>query len=66
MKAHEEFFEMAPPTMFSVSGGRFLASGNTARHEDVTPPIRDQVLAYCRDVLSSCQYPAGRFYPELQ
>jgi hypothetical protein len=66
MKAHEEFFEMAPPTMFSVAGGRFLASGKTSRHEDVTPVIRDQVLQYCRSVLASSQYPAGRFYPDLQ
>jgi hypothetical protein len=66
MRSHEEFFEMAPPTMFSVSGGRFLASGKSARHEDVTPGIRDQVLTYCRAVLTSSRYPAGRFYPELQ
>ena len=67
MKSHEEFFEMAPPTMFSVAGGgRFLASGKSSRHEDVTPGIRDQVLTYCRSLLVSCEYPAGRFYPELQ
>jgi hypothetical protein len=66
MKAHEEFFEMAPPTMFSVAGGRFLASGKTARHEDVTPVIRDRVLQYCRTALRSSPYPTGRFYPDLQ
>jgi hypothetical protein len=66
MKAHEEFFEMAPPTMFSVAGGRFLPSGNTARHEDVTPVIRDRVLHYCRAALRSSQYPSGRFYADLQ
>jgi hypothetical protein len=66
MKDHEEFFEMAPPTMFSVAGGRFLPSGNTARHEDVTPVIRDRVLHYCRAALRSSQYPSGRFYADLQ
>jgi hypothetical protein len=66
MKAHEEFFEMAPPTMFSVAGGRFLASGKTSRHEDVTPVIRDRVKQYCRRALASARYPAGRFYPDLQ
>jgi len=44
MKDHEEFFEMAPPTMFSVDGGEFLASGKTARHDDVTPDKRSTLV----------------------
>jgi hypothetical protein len=66
MTAHEELFEMAPPTMFSVAGGRFLASGKASRHDDVTPVIRDRVTRYCRTALAASPYPAGRFYPDLQ
>lgn len=65
MKDHEEFFEMAPPTMFSVDGGEFMASGKEKRHEDVTPAIRDRILAYSRDALAGGEYPAHRFYPDL-
>lgn len=65
MKAHEEFFEMAPPTMFSVAGGQFMASGKEERHEDVTPAVRERILAYCRETLAGSAYPAGRFYPDL-
>jgi aryl sulfotransferase len=65
MQAHEEFFEMAPPTMFSVSGGKFLASGKAARHEDVTPAVRQRILDYCREVMSGGQYPLQQFYPDI-
>jgi hypothetical protein len=65
MQDHEEFFEMAPPTMFSVAGGRFLASGKESRHDDVTPDIRRRILDYCREALAGSVYPAGRFYPDL-
>jgi len=65
MKAHEEVFEMAPPTMFSVAGGQFLRSGKETRDADVTPAIRKQILDYCREGLRGGSYPAGRFYPDL-
>ena len=65
MKDHEETFEMAPPTMFSVTGGQFLARGTARRHEDVTPEIRERILEYCRESLSQSAYPAGRFYADL-
>lgn len=65
MKDHEELFEMAPPTMFSVTGGEYLKSGKESRHEDVTPEIRTQILGYCRNALKRSEYPAGRFYPDL-
>lgn len=67
MKEHEELFEMAPPTMFSVLGGEYMKSGKESRHEDVTPAIREQILGYCRGVLAKrASYPAGDFYPDLQ
>ena len=65
MKDHEEFFEMAPPTMFSVAGGQFIAAGKESRDEDVTPAIRQRILEYCRQALTGCEYPARRFYPDL-
>jgi hypothetical protein len=65
MKNHDEAFEMAPPTMFSVAGGEFLASGKESRHEDVTPAVRARILDYCRAALKDSAYPAARFYPDL-
>jgi hypothetical protein len=65
MKEHEEYFEMTPPTMFSVRAGEFLASGKEKRHEDVSPEVRDRILAYCRTSLEGAAYPVGRFYPDV-
>lgn len=65
MKDQEEFFEMAPPTMFSVAGGRFMASGKEKRHEDVKPAVRDRIVSYCREAMTAGTYPAARFYPDL-
>jgi hypothetical protein len=65
MKNHEEFFEMAPPTMFSVNGGEYMASGKSARHEDVSPAIRERIADYSRRALEGSDYPVQRFYPDL-
>ena len=65
MKDNEELFEMAPPNMFSVIGGQFLASGKENRHEDVTPAIRRRILDYCQQSLRGSDYPACRFYADL-
>jgi hypothetical protein len=65
MKDHEEVFEMAPPTMFSVAGGQYLKSGTASRHEDVTPAVRNRILEYCRNALKGGTYPGGRFYSDL-
>jgi Sulfotransferase domain len=65
MKEHEEFFEMAPPTMFSIDGGEFIASGKAARYEDVTPAVRARIQAYCADALVGAEYPLGSFYPDV-
>jgi len=56
---------MAPPTMFSVAGGQYMASGREKRYEDVTPALRERILAYCRTSLADAEYPAARFYPDL-
>ncbi|MGH9385404.1 MAG: sulfotransferase domain-containing protein [Vicinamibacterales bacterium] len=65
MKNREEMFEMAPPTMFSVARGVFMASGKASRHEDVTAAIRLRIVDYCQQALSGREYPARRFYPDL-
>jgi hypothetical protein len=65
MQAHEDVFEMSPPTMFSVQGRRFMTSGRAGRDADVTPAIRDRILAFCRAGLAGRAYPAARFYPDL-
>ena len=65
MKENEELFEMAPPNMFSVIRGHFLASGKKDRHQDVTPAVRERILDYCRQMLRGSDYPAQLFYPDL-
>jgi len=65
MKDNEELFEMAPPNMFSVNGGRFLLSGNAARYNEVELALRQQILDYCRESLRESNYPAQHFYPDL-
>jgi hypothetical protein len=65
MKDREEWFEMAPPTMFSVRGGEFMTSGKEKRHEDVMPATCERILKYCREALTGASYPASRFYGDL-
>jgi hypothetical protein len=65
MKQNEELFEMAPPNMFSVIGGGFLASGKSNRYQDATPAIRQRILDYCRQSLRDSDYPVQQFYPDL-
>jgi hypothetical protein len=65
MKAHEELFEMAPPSLFSVAEGSFFVSGGRERTGGLDPAARERVLAFCREGLKGSSYPAGHFYPEL-
>ena len=64
MQKHEELFEMAPPTMFSVRGGRFLAGGKVSRHDDVMPDARARILEYCLAGLTGPARAAARVYQE--
>jgi len=64
MKTHDDVFEMAPPTMFSVRHS-FFSRGEAGRHEAVPPEICARILEYCRAGLVGAAYPAGRFYPDL-
>lgn len=64
MKRHEERFEMAPPTPFSVlSEASFLHSGGRERAADAAE--RERILAFCRERLRGAMYPAARDYPDL-
>jgi hypothetical protein len=65
MKDHEELFEMAPPTMFSVTGGEDLKTGKASRDEDVSPALRERILDYCRRALRGAESPVARCYPDL-
>jgi hypothetical protein len=65
MQDNEELFEMAPPNMFSVTGGQFMASGKKNRDEDVTPAIRQRILNYCSQSLRASECPAWQIYPDL-
>lgn len=65
MKDNEELFEMSPPNMFSVGGGRFMISGKETRHNDAPPAIRQHILNYCRQGLLGSDYPARQFYPDF-
>jgi hypothetical protein len=65
MKQHEDWFEMAPPTMFSVNGGRFLAVGRDRPAGTLPPETRDRIVSYCRAEIAAGTYPAARFYPDL-
>ena len=68
MTAHESSFEMASPTMFSVSGATFMKGGMSdggSREGNVPATIQQQIIAYCREALSGSAYPVARFYPDL-
>ncbi|MEO5700786.1 MAG: sulfotransferase domain-containing protein [Casimicrobiaceae bacterium] len=65
MTLHEEFFEMARPTMFSVRGGRFLRTGQANRDAGLPEPVRARIRAFCWQGLRSGSYPIARFYPDL-
>jgi hypothetical protein len=66
MKAREEAFEMAPPSMFSVGGSQFMTSGKVSRHEDVPAAVGDRIAAYCRDALRATDYGRHTPYEELK
>ena len=42
-----------------------MASGTEKRHEDVTPEVRERILAYCREALRGSRYPVAQFYAGL-
>ncbi|MEP7207581.1 MAG: sulfotransferase domain-containing protein [Casimicrobiaceae bacterium] len=65
MTLHEELFEMARPTMFSVRGGRFLRTGRESRDAGLPEPVRARIRAFCREGLRGGSYPVARFYPDL-
>jgi hypothetical protein len=65
MKEHEEYFEMSPPSFFSMASGSYFASGRANRDQDTGPAERDRIFAYCREKLAGSLYPLDRFYPDV-
>ena len=66
MKAREEVFEMAPPTIFSELDPRgFLQSGSRSRENELGEADRRRILAFCRERLVGAAYPVERFYPDV-
>ncbi len=64
MKENEEYFEMIPPNLFSVSG-TYFKSGKIDRYKDVPAEIRETILSFCRQRLKNRSYPAEKFYPDI-
>ncbi len=66
MKAREEVFEMAPPTLFSELDTRgFLQSGSRTRENELDEADRQRILGFCRERLAGTTYPVERFYPDI-
>lgn len=66
MKAREEVFEMAPPSLFSELDARsFLQSGSRSREQELGEADRRRILAFCRERLAGSRYPVERFYPDV-
>lgn len=64
MKSNEEYFEMVPPNLFTVSGSYFR-SGKIDSKKDVSEEIRKKILNFCKDGLSNSSYPFEKFYPDI-
>ena len=66
MKDMEENFEMSPPSIFSMSSSkRFMQSGKSQRHKDVSDEDRQAINRYMASQLQGSSYPLKRFYPDV-
>jgi len=66
MRAREEVFEMAPPSLFSeLDSRRFLQSGSRSRENELGEADRRRILTFCRERLAGSSYPVERFYPDV-
>lgn len=67
MKAHEEQFEMVPPSFFSVED-TFFRSGATHVEggETIDAGTQARISDFCRTRLADQAYPVAQFYPDLQ
>lgn len=66
MKEMEECFEMAPPSIFSMSSNtRFMQSGKAQRHKDVSQADRNTINHYMAGQLAESSYPLAEFYPDV-
>ena len=64
MKAHEEVFEMAAPTLFSA-GGTFFVSGKSGADRGGGVAEQERIQTFCRRALSDASFPLATFYPDV-
>jgi hypothetical protein len=63
MKAHEERFEMAPPSLLSeLATQSFMPGGTRDREREGVSEERQRILLFCRERLENGAYPLQRFY----
>ena len=66
MKDHEESFEMAAPSIFSMrSNTRFMQRGKNKRHQDVRDEDRQCINRYMSSELKNSSYPLVQYYPDI-
>lgn len=66
MKDMEEYFEMAAPSIFSMSSStNFMHSGKQKRHQDVSEQDRLRINRYMAEQLHNAEYPLKQFYPDV-
>jgi aryl sulfotransferase len=65
MKAHEEVFEMSPPSFLTRDEGSFLQSGRKDRDQLIEEAQRTRIARFCRERLEGASYPLARFYPDV-
>jgi aryl sulfotransferase len=64
MKDNEDFFEMSPPNLFSVSG-TYFKSGQIDRKVNLTDAQKNRILVFCKQRLAGSGYPVENFYPDI-
>lgn len=66
MKEYEEYFEMAPPNLFSMSSKiNFMQSGTSGRHQDANPQAAQAIVSFCRQQLQHGTYRNHTPYKDL-
>ncbi len=64
MQAHQEAFEMHPPTLLGVDV-RYFVKGTARRHDDVDPERKRRLLAWAGSLLGGESAPLAGLYPDI-
>lgn len=64
MKENEDYFEMSPPNIFSVSG-TYFKSGQAERKVNISEEEKKRILRFCKERLAGKSYPVAKFYPAV-